>query len=97
MKITNAINCVSKANEALNLARGNLRLALSALAKAAPYKPGDEITHARHGRRRVSCCDAIPHDEWGALWQITIQPFLKDGKPSARKVQYLIKISELQP
>ena len=92
MTITDAIASVSKAIKDVDHAKCNLRLAIADLSRLNPHKPGDDFTHGRYGKCRIFAADAKPHGEYGALWQLTLEPYLKSGKPGTRKVSCLLKI-----
>ena len=80
----------------LDRAKNKMRSTLSKLLILSPHKAGDDIEHGRYGICRVAYVDVIPSSEHGALWEFTVFPFKKDGKPGARKVTYLAKITQPQ-
>jgi hypothetical protein len=92
MDFQTAVKNVSVASEEYRNAQQSVRTACADLLSLSPYKSGDIVSHPRYGKCAVFCVEAKPHPEYGALWAITALPYLKTGKPGARKISWLEKV-----
>jgi hypothetical protein len=92
MNIQTALENVSRASEDYRNAQQRVLSARRDLLALSPIKKGDKADHGRYGKCTVFCIDVRPHPEYGALWEITACPHLKDGRPGMRKITWLEKI-----
>lgn len=92
MDIQTAIDNISFASEEGRKAQRAILAACANLLSLSPYKSGDSVNHKRYGKCAVFCVKVKPHPEYGALWEITASPYLKGGKPGARKISWLEKV-----